>query len=70
MLIPEGGIWRFCADCNKEGTESNPATWSSRFGKRLCMDCYNAICEAVDIEDEAEFIRYKHPFSYPEGMDA
>ena len=55
MLLPEDGIWRFCADCNKEGTESNPATWSDRFQKRLCMDCYNLICEAIDAEEAEAF---------------
>ena len=62
MLIPEGGIWRFCDDCRKESTEENPATWSIRFTKRLCMGCYNLRCEAVDAEHDVEFCRYKYGY--------
>lgn len=50
MLLPFDGLSRFCSDCCQQGTESNPATWSDRFGARLCMDCYNIRCEAIESE--------------------
>lgn len=38
---------RFCSDCCQESTETS---WSDRFQKRLCMDCYNLICEGIEFD--------------------
>ena len=40
-------ITRFCNNCCQESSETS---WSERYSARLCMDCYNLICEAVEAE--------------------
>lgn len=44
---------RFCQDCNQERSDT---TWSDRFGTRLCVECFNIKCAAIDdrIRDQHE----------------
>jgi hypothetical protein len=45
-------IERYCTSCNKQRDDT---VWSDQFSARLCMDCYNAICEEVEAEEMAVF---------------
>lgn len=63
MIIPEGGIWRHCFKCDKEGTEQN-VRWIERFECRYCDECHDAQAAIDDAAMPPEFIRYKHPFTY------
>lgn len=38
---------RFCADCHQASDE---ASWSDKWATRLCMECYNLRCEAVEAD--------------------
>lgn len=38
---------RFCSDCCQESVETS---WSDKWRTRLCMDCYNIRCEAVEAD--------------------